>query len=183
MNGRKILIVLIFVAALYPVWHFIRVKVSDRAVADAQQAIRSSDADAAVDFMFKAVNWDPANAQKRSLLGNALLLVNQPYDAAFELKKAMANFSDPDIAFNLGVAFVRIGDSQTAERFFDEAERRHRRELRRRPESGKAMFRLGRFFLALGKRREALDCFIKATMLDPDNPAHVQAVERLRGTL
>jgi len=183
MTSRKKIAVILsaaIVIAVLPAWNALRVGVSDTAVKNAERAVQSGDADAAVDFMNDAVDWDPNNAAKRSLLGNALLLVNQPYDAAFELKKAMKNPNDPNIAFNLGVAYSKIGNRETADRFFDEAERRYRSALAKNPKDAMVMYAMGRFYLSLSKRREALDCFIKAAMLAPENPAPMLALERLR---
>jgi tetratricopeptide (TPR) repeat protein len=177
---RALAVVTLLTLGALPVWHAIRVSVSDRSVAAAERAIKGGDPDAAVDHMYDAVNWDPKNAKKRALLGNALLLAGEPLDAAEELKLALTDPKDTAASFNLGVAHHRLGDYALAGRYFDETERRYRARLARDPRNAETMFALGRFYQVTGKYREALDCFIKVAMLDKGNPKALAAIDAMR---
>ena len=171
---------LLALLAAWPAWHAFRIRRSDAFAARAAAAMRAADHEAAAERMGSAVDWDPANTRKRVLLANTLVLTGRAEEALFELRQAMSEPRDPEPPFTMGLAYASLGRAQEAERMFAESERRRLAGLRAAPGDARLMHSLGEFYLTTGRGREALDCFIKAALLAPDDPRPAAAIERIR---
>jgi tetratricopeptide (TPR) repeat protein len=128
--------------------------------------------DQAIAELRLAVHDNPSGANEHRILGQALLLNNQPEEALHELRIAVSLNPDSDVAHHLlGTALFQQQELHAAEKEFREA-------LRVNP-SADNHFSLAACLMSLDRYQEALAELEVAAKLDPERSLYRARREEL----
>lgn len=130
--------------------------------------------------MQKAVTWDSSNLRAQFLLGNTLLMTGSPHEAIGPLRKAVEGLNEPDVRLDLGIAYKLVGDAKQSAFWFSQAISDLRALLVKQPGDPRVLRKLGFAYLEAQKNREALDCFIKVALKQPQDADVLNAIEHIR---
>lgn len=110
---RWALAALVLASAL-PLW---RLQASDLLVGRAMTAVQTKNMARAEAALRKAVAAAPMHARAHFFQGNALLLLGEAEEAVPPLLEAMRRSSDPNIPYDIGLAYLEQGDLTAARRW------------------------------------------------------------------
>lgn len=118
--------------------------------------------DKALEYLEKVVAADPTNAQIRAIAAQAAL-EGKLLDKARELLATLddSKITNPDVFFNMGVAFLNAGQVPLAIDYFGKA-------IRVDPSHVDAYYRRALGYLGQGQNAEARADFLKVVELQPD---------------
>lgn len=132
------------------------------------------------DHYRRALTVDPDNPTLHYFLGMTLLTEGQNQEAIAEFRQAYSAFIDStEMNYNLGLAYARTGDPDSALLYFDEAEALGALEQPGLFPLANAYYNLGLTYLEADAFEEAARLFSKTLALDPDR----QEIHRLLGEI
>ncbi|MGO9966893.1 MAG: tetratricopeptide repeat protein, partial [Bryobacteraceae bacterium] len=109
----------------------------------------------------KMLEADPKNLD--ALRGMAALAIHaSEFDTALEFHVRLIDLGEraPEILYNAGLMYEKIGQ-------YDKAIRLYREALAQQPDMSEALLNLGRILESNGKAEEARNCWSKALELEP----------------
>ena len=154
----------LLLAAAIPV---ARLQASDILVGRALAAVRANELARAEEALNKAIAAAPMHARAHFFKGNVLLMLGRPGEAVEPLTEALRRSSDPNIPYNLALAWLEQGDLAAARRWCAAA-------LRLKPVFPEAFATLGFISRREGQSREAEGWLWRALEAAPGNPAVVR---------
>lgn len=129
-----------------------------------EQALRQDDTAAAQIHLESALATFPSLTGIHRSLGGVYLQQKNPAKAAEELQKALKENPSVDELNNLGVAYLRLGEYEPAEKFLQQA-------LQQRPELAGVQKNLAFLYQKTGRTNDAVAAFEKYFRLNPkDTP-------------
>lgn len=155
----------------------------------------------------QALTLDPSNGEVRLCLGNAYLNQGKYSEAIRELLESLKTGEDPNIYFNLGLAYSKMGmfnkaviaykvvigmipnyvdaSSNLADIYssigrYDEAIAAYERVIALEPDRAAAYNNLGIVYIMEGRKREAIVQWEKALQLNPDFEDAKKNLKRVR---
>lgn len=153
--------VFLLVAAAVPLW---RLQASDILVGRALKAVRSQEPARAEEALQKAVSSAPMHARAHFFLGNVLLMQGRSEEAVRSLSEALRRSSDPNIPYDLCLAYLEQKDLVSARRWCASS-------LKLKPVFPEAFATLGFISRREGQRKEAESWLKRSLEAAPGNPA------------
>lgn len=135
----------------------------DRSMGEAH--LRLNKLDKARQCLIRATEDNPVDASARMLLGDCLLSMDRPGDAADQFRRVLASDSDNAIAHH------RLAVCHFRESRYEDGLRHCLEALRHDPASTPPMHRAVLAYLHLGRWREARSMLRRALRQQPDDPA------------
>ena len=160
---RWILAVLILAAAI-PLW---RLQASDILIGRALKAVQAQEPARAEEALQKAAAAAPMHARARFFQGNVLLMLGRPAEAVEPLSEAMRRSSDPNIPYDLCLAYLGQEDLVSARRWCSSS-------LKLKPVFPEAFATLGSISRREGQKKEAESWLRRSLETAPGNPAVVR---------
>ena len=154
----------LLLAAALPLW---RLQASDILVGRALAAVRANEPARAEESLQKAIAAAPMHARAHFFHGNVLLLLGRPVEAVQPLSEALRRSSDPNIPYDLALAYLEQGDLVAARRWCAAS-------LKIKPVFPEAFATLGFISRREGQSKEAEGWLRRALEAAPGNPAVVR---------
>lgn len=145
----------------------------------AQFALAGQKLAEAVEWLQKAIRWDPGSAYPQYLMGRALYELNRLQEARPFLEKAI--HLDPnnfDYSYNLALLLGELGEPQASRRWLEKT-------IRLSPNFGRAWYNLGVAYLQGEQIEKAMSALERAEALlplSPDPPRILAEIYRRKGS-